>query len=318
MVPGLEAVTDAAHVQTTLAGVRTPKRIFYGDGGDAEMCFVYGHRPDVRRTQLTDYFQQWQNWRLHRVEMRRKGSADGACGGTKVREYRLKSRPDRTKDPRWLRLERLQLCGRGTGANAGLDCLAPLRLAWRETTVPLPHGAQTTVGSLTDPLGRKTEFTYQVLSKSGDDDWVLSALETPFGTEAAPADGRQLKSLSGKAKEVVTEGEHGHTPFRPTVGECLGDPFPELDWVTGASPAAGVGSGVSHDWERGRDALEPTVIRGFPLGPDFVGAERVPRLEGVPPSHGEQRRPSAARWAESSPWPDAPNRLPYPTDLVGN
>ena len=199
---------DIEYEKDEWAGVRTPRRISYGDGGDAEMCFDYGPRPDPLTTPLSDLISQSQNWRLHRIELRRRSASDGACGGTKVREYRFESKQDRAAKPRWWRLENVQLCGRGTDGTT--DCLAPLKLAWRETAAELPYKAQTTVERLTDPLGRETRFAYALLTASDTDDFFPSGKDKPFGAGSAPSDAQALTALSGNAKEVVTEVKRGN------------------------------------------------------------------------------------------------------------
>ena len=173
------------------AGARHPKRIVYGDEEDAEMLFEYAGRSDLATVPVGGANQsQWL--RLHRLRV--------LLDGEKVREYRLES--EKTAQG-WRRLKRLQLCGYRSSGDE--DCLPPLTVGWENPDATLPH-LQTCVNEITDPLGKITSFSHDILTTNGTHAFLFSARSSPFGGGKPPADAQALSgTASGNVKPVVTE-----------------------------------------------------------------------------------------------------------------
>ena len=179
--------------ETESLGARHPKRIVYGDGGDAEVVFEYTGRGDDDTMDVGGRTQrQWL--RLHRLTVRLDGRA--------VREYRLES--ERTSQG-WLRLAKVQLCGwRDAGAGTK-ECLAPLSVTWENPAAAVPH-MKTCVASVEDPLGRTTSFARGILKSSGTHTFLFTTTEERlFGSGTAPAlAGALTANSAGNLKPVVT------------------------------------------------------------------------------------------------------------------
>lgn len=184
--------------ETESLGARHPKRIVYGDGGDAEVLFEYTGRGDVETAAVGGGTQrQWL--RLHRLTVRLDGVA--------VREYRLES--GRTTQG-WLRLEKVQLCGWRDAGTGTKECLEPLSVTWENPSATLPH-MKTCVASVEDPLGRTTTFTRGILTPAGSHDFLFTATEQGlFGSGTAPANAAALAANdAGNVKSVVTAVSRG-------------------------------------------------------------------------------------------------------------
>ena len=174
-------------------GARHPKRIAYGDGGDAEVLFEYTGRGDVETTAVGGRTQrQWL--RLHRLTVR--------LDERKVREYRLESK--RTSQG-WLRLAKVQLCGWRDAGAGKKECLEPLSVTWEAPPSTVPH-MKTCVASVEDPLGRTTSFARGILKASGTHGFLFTAAEQRlFGAGKAPANAAALTpNASRNLKSVVT------------------------------------------------------------------------------------------------------------------
>ena len=179
--------------ETESLGARHPKRIVYGDGGDAEVVFEYTGRGDVETAAVGGGTQrQWL--RLHRLTVR--------LDGVSVREYRLES--ERTTQG-WLRLAKVQLYGWRDAGSGTKECLEPLSVTWENPTATLPH-MKTCVASVDDPLGRTTSFTRGVLTPAGSHDFLFTATEQGlFGAGTAPANAAALAAnAAGNVKSLVT------------------------------------------------------------------------------------------------------------------
>ena len=184
--------------ETESLGARHPKRIVYGDGGDAEVLFEYTGRGDVDTASVGGGTQrQWL--RVHRLTVRLDGVA--------VREYRLES--GRTTQG-WLRLEKVQLCGWRDAGGGTKECLEPLSVTWETPSATLPH-MKTCVASVEDPLGRTTSFARGILKPSGSHDFLFTAAEQGlFGAGTTPANAGALTANSaGNLKSVVTAVRRG-------------------------------------------------------------------------------------------------------------
>ena len=182
-----------------LALARHPKRIAYGDSGDAEILFEYAGRSDIA-TVRAGGFEQVQWLRVHSVDVRLNSST--------VRKYLLESK---VTTEGWVRLERLQMCAYRTGGME--ECLPPFVLEWMDIAeadaVPIE---KTCVSKLTDPLGVDTKFTYATLTEKGSYDFLIDADDAPFGDVIAPANVRALPATvsddmetGGRIKPIVTQ-----------------------------------------------------------------------------------------------------------------
>ena len=126
-------------------GARHPKRIVYGDDGDAEVVFEYTGRTDVDTMSLGGQTQrQWL--RLHRIAVR--------LNSRDVREYRLESEKS---SQGWIRLVKVQLCGWRNEGSGTKECIEPLSVNWENPTTTVPN-MKTCVAWVEDPLGRRTTF----------------------------------------------------------------------------------------------------------------------------------------------------------------
>ena len=197
------AMTYEYH-EDEVARVRQPKRIAYGNGGDAELEFLYAARADTAPVSSGGAMRT-RHLLLHTVRAK--------LDGWKVREYRLLSethRPSGCVAARcaWRRLEGVQLCGYDEKvvvggpdeSGAGRQCLRALDVDWMQTTGG-PAAYKTCVDGVTDPLGRKTEFSYGKIASASS---TLLFRERPFGEATAPADAQALAAEDGAVKPVVT------------------------------------------------------------------------------------------------------------------
>ena len=174
-------------------GARHPKRIVYGDSGDAEVVFEYTGRPDVDAMPVAGRTQhQWL--RLHRLAVR--------LDGRDVREYRLESE---SASEGWIRLSKVQLCGWRNAGSGTRECLEPMSITWENPAQALPN-MKTCVASIEDPLGRSTEFERGILTATGTHDFLFTAAEEKlFGSGTTPADAAALPAnSSGNVKSLVT------------------------------------------------------------------------------------------------------------------
>ena len=177
------------YYEDELAAVRHPKRIAYGNAGDAEILFEYVGRTDLAAVQLDDFMQE-QHLLLHGIRVK--------LDGNDVRRYRLISETAPTTN--WRRLDLVQLCAY---SETGIDekCLKPLDIDWGEPTTPMPM-VQTRVTKVTDPLGRETRFDYGKLTSTGTEAWRLR--DGPFAAVGMVTDTEALTDAAGTVKEVVT------------------------------------------------------------------------------------------------------------------
>ena len=183
---------------------RHPKRIAYGDGGDAEILFEYAGRGDIA-TVMAGGLEQVQWLRVHSVDVRLNSST--------VRKYLLESK---VTTEGWVRLERLQMCAYRAdvmGMMGTEECLPPFVLEWMDIAeadaVPIE---KTCVSKLTDSLGVDTKFTYATLTEKGSRDFLIDADDAPFGDVIAPANARALPATvsddietGGRIKPIVTQ-----------------------------------------------------------------------------------------------------------------
>ena len=188
---------DGQADETALA--RHPKRIEYGDGGDAEILFEYAGRGDIA-TVMAGGLEQVQWLRVHSVDLRMNSST--------WREYLLASE---VTTEGWVRLERLQMCAyRSDGTR---ECPAPFAVKWMDIAegdaVPIE---KTCVSKLTDPLGVETKFTYETLTEKGGHDFLFNAADAPFGAVVAPDEVRALPATvsddmetGGNIKPIITQ-----------------------------------------------------------------------------------------------------------------
>ena len=184
------------YLEDEASGVRHPRRIVYGNGGDAEVFFEYVGRHDLADVQVGGHGQR--RWlRLQRIEVR--------LGGVRVREYRLWS--EETPEG-WRRLAKIQLCGWRDGGAGDKDCLDPFTVNWETPSATLPH-MTTCVSGIADPLGRRTTFTRSVLTAAGSHAFVMGPAASPFGAATTPADARGLAGTDGNLKSVVTAVARG-------------------------------------------------------------------------------------------------------------
>ena len=183
--------TTYEYLEDGTAGVRHPRRIVYGDGGDAEVFFEYVGRHDLADVQVGGHGQR--RWlRLQRIEVRLDGAG--------VREYRLWSGET---DEGWRRLAKIQFCGRRDAGAGGKDCLDPFTVSWEKPADALPH-MTTCVAGIDDPLGRSTRFARQVLKTAGTPAFAIGGATSPFTGTAAPAAAVALPgNADGNAKSVV-------------------------------------------------------------------------------------------------------------------
>ncbi len=180
---------DYEYYEDELAAVRHPKRITYGNGGDAEILFEYVGRTDLAPVRL-DTFTQEQHLLLHGIRVR--------LDNNDVRRYRLIS--ETAPSTNWRRLNLVQLCAHGEAGGAE-KCLRPLDIDWGEPSTAMSM-LQTRVTRVTDPLGRETRFEYGKLINSGTDAWRLR--DGPFAAVGAVTDTEELTDDAGTIKEVVT------------------------------------------------------------------------------------------------------------------
>ena len=183
---------------------RHPKRIAYGDGGDAEILFEYAGRGDIA-TVMAGGLEQVQWLRVHSVDVRLNSST--------VRKYLLESE---VTTEGWVRLTKLQMCAYradAMGMMGAQECLPPFVLEWMDIAesdaVPIE---KTCVSKLTDPLGVDTKFTYATLTEKGSYDFLIDADDAPFGDVIAPANVRALPATvsddmetGGRIKPIVTQ-----------------------------------------------------------------------------------------------------------------
>ena len=183
---------------------RHPKRIAYGDGGDAEILFEYAGRGDIA-TVMAGGLEQVQWLRVHSVDVRLNSST--------VRKYLLESE---VTTEGWVRLTKLQMCAYradAMGMMGAQECLPPFVLEWMDIAesdaVPIE---KTCVSKLTDPLGVDTKFTYATLTEKGSYDFLIDADDAPFGDVIAPANARALPATvsddmetGGRIKPIVTQ-----------------------------------------------------------------------------------------------------------------
>ena len=182
---------------------RHPKRIAYGDGGDAEILFEYAGRGDIA-TVMAGGLEQVQWLRVHSVDVRLNSST--------VRKYLLESE---VTTEGWVRLTKLQMCAYRAGAmgmTGAQECLPPFVLEWMDIAeadaVPVE---KTCVSKLTDPLGVDTKFAYATLTEKGSHDFLIHAADAPFGAVVAPVNARALPATAsddietgGRIKPIVT------------------------------------------------------------------------------------------------------------------
>ena len=159
---------------------RYPKLIAYGadddgdaaDDGDARLEFVYLAREDAEPA-ASGGVARAGHLLLHTVR--------ATLAGRPVREYRLISE---TRNG-WRRLDKLQLCGYDENG-ASPQCLRALDVDWMQAA-----GAQaaykTCVDGLTDPLGRRTEFSYEKIGTAMSATSTALFPERPFGAAGTPA-----------------------------------------------------------------------------------------------------------------------------------
>ena len=177
---------------------RHPRRIAYGDGGDAEILFEYAGRGDIA-TVMAGGLEQVQWLRVHSVDVRLNSST--------VRKYLLESE---VTTEGWVRLRKLQMCAYRT--DGAQECPAPFLVKWMDIAegdaVPIE---KTCVSKLADPLGVETKFTYETLTEKGDHDFLIHADDAPFGDVIAPAGVRALPATAsddmdtgGNIKPIVT------------------------------------------------------------------------------------------------------------------
>ena len=180
------------YLEDEVSGVRHPRRIVYGNGGDAEVFFEYVGRHDLADVEVGGHGQR--RWlRLQRIEVR--------LGGVKVREYRLWS--EETPEG-WRRLAKIQLCGWRDGGSGTKDCLHPFAVSWETPSATLPH-MTTCVSGMEDPLGRGTRFARQVLRTAGSQTFVMDAAASPFEGNPSPTGAVELPgNAEGNVKSVVT------------------------------------------------------------------------------------------------------------------
>ena len=179
------------YLEDEVSGVRHPRRIVYGNGGDAEVFFEYVGRHDLADVEVGGHGQR--RWlRLQRIEVR--------LGGVEVREYRLWSEET---DEGWRRLAKIQLCGWRDAGAGDKDCLDPFTVNWETPAETVPH-MTTCVAGIDDPLGRSTRFARQVLKTDGSHAFAMDAAASPFGADPTPAAAVPLPgNADGNAKSVV-------------------------------------------------------------------------------------------------------------------
>ena len=181
---------DYEYYEDELAAVRHPKRISYGNGGDAEITFEYAGRTDLAAVEFDDFMQE-QHLLLHGVRVR--------LDGNDVRHYRLISETAPTTN--WRRLNLVQLCAYNE-TGSGVTCIKPLDVDWGEPSGSMPM-VKTRVVKLTGPLGSETRFEYGALTETGSDDWILT--NDPYAAVDTVTDTEALPMTSGTIKEVVTK-----------------------------------------------------------------------------------------------------------------
>ena len=166
------------YLEDEASGVRHPRRIVYGNGGDAEVFFEYVGRHDLADVQVGGHGQR--RWlRLQRIEVR--------LGGVRVREYRLWS--EETPEG-WRRLAKIQLCGWRDAGAGDKDCLDPFTVNWETPSATLPH-MTTCVSGIDGPAGAGRRFARQVLTTAGSHAFVMDAGGEPVrGRDPTPADAR--------------------------------------------------------------------------------------------------------------------------------
>ncbi len=211
-----------SYYEDELAAVRHPRRIAYGDSGDAEVLFDYIGRTDLAAVNLDDFDQQ-QHLLLHGVRVR--------LDGKQLRHYRLISE---TAASGWRRLKLVQLCAHDDPDEGGtLQCLAPLELNWEEPPTAMPE-VTTRVTEVTDPLGQETKFYYKGLSEpavgamtaSSSAGGMAAGGAWPFPPLGKVEGTKALVAESGTVKEVVwrVRRSNGLGGWRDTDYEYQGVP----------------------------------------------------------------------------------------------